>query len=99
MTLTGDTTMTKTPKYKLDMQRDVDIVPQYPGQTYIVNLPPGWKFLHDYWTPEHVRGFDTMRELRQDVRSNVGPCDCEECQAYLQGKPSPWQPPQYVPKG
>jgi len=39
-------------------------------------LPVGFRFYDDL---VHVRGFDTMREVRQAAREDVIPCDCPEC--------------------
>ena len=60
-------------KYKLNVQRDVDT--DEPG-SYILNLPNGFRFDDDL---VHVRGFDTMRELRDAVKTNVIFCDCKGC--------------------
>jgi 23S rRNA G2445 N2-methylase RlmL len=62
-------------KYKLNVARDVDT--DEPG-SYILNLPYGFRFYDDL---VHVRGYDTMRELREAVRDDVIPCDCPECEA------------------
>lgn len=59
-------------KYKLDKERDVDIDDDGP----ILNLPRGWRFSDEY---VHVRGYDNMRELRQAIKTDVIPCDCECC--------------------
>lgn len=61
-------------KYKLDVARDVDT--DEPG-SYILNLPNGFRFDDDL---VHVRGFDTMRELRDAVKNDVIPCNCKGCQ-------------------
>jgi hypothetical protein len=63
-------------KYKLNVARDVDS--DEPGN-YILNLPAGWQFAHDPLDVSHVRGYDTMRELRADARDWVVPCACAEC--------------------
>jgi len=60
-------------KYKLNKERDVDC--DEPG-SYILNLPNGFRFSDDI---VHVRGFDTMKELREAVRNEVIPCSCESC--------------------
>ena len=59
-------------KYKLNIARDVDT----DEDVYILNLPYGFRFDDDI---VHVRGFDTMRELRHAVKYEVIPCDCAEC--------------------
>jgi len=67
-------------KYKLNVARDVDT--DEPG-VYIMNTIAGWRFNHDPFAYEHVRAFDSMAELRADVRDWVVPCDCPECQEAL----------------
>lgn len=65
-------------QYKLNASRDIDR--DEPG-VYILNLPKGWRF-DEHSSPNdrpHVRGYDSMRELRQDVKSAVIPCDCSRC--------------------
>jgi hypothetical protein len=69
-------------KYQLDVARDVDT--DEPG-VFILNLPGGWKFDHDVYSLEHVRAYDSMKELRKDIKSGVVPCDCEECKR-MKGK-------------
>ena len=61
-----------TNKYKLDVKRDVDVE----DDGYILNLPRGWRFDDDM---VHTRGYDTMRELRQAVKTDVIPCACSDC--------------------
>ena len=63
-------------KYKLNAARDVDT--DEPG-VFILNLPAGWKFNHDPMGLEHTYAYDSMSELRQDARSSVVSCDCDEC--------------------
>ena len=60
-------------RYKLDVKRDVDV----DQDVYILNLPYGFRFDDDL---VHVRGYDSMKELRQAVKNDVIPCDCNECQ-------------------
>ena len=64
--------------YKLNVARDVDT--DEPG-VYILNLPAGWKFSHDSLL--HTYAYDSMKELRADIKSSVEPCDCGECQRML----------------
>jgi hypothetical protein len=67
-----------TVKYKLDKARDVDT--DEPG-SFILNLPKGWRF-DEASSPNnrsHVRGYDSMRELRDDAKHSVIPCDCSGC--------------------
>lgn len=61
--------------YKLNIQRDVD---QDDGGGYMLCLPFGYRFYDDL---VHVRGFDSLREIRQAAREDVIPCDCSECMA------------------
>lgn len=67
-------------KYKLDVKRDVDLDGQEddPDCGYILNLVFGWRFSDDP-TPSHVKGFDSMGELRDDAKNNVSKCNCKEC--------------------
>ena len=70
-------------RYKLDVKRDVDPDGE---DGFILCLPFGWRFYDDL---VHVRGYDSMKELREDVRSGwiIIPCDCDECtQAIADGK-------------
>lgn len=47
------------------------------GNSLIVSLIPGW-----HWIAEgegvHVRGFDTIREAKEDLR-DTAQCNCKEC--------------------
>ena len=63
--------------YKLNVARDVDT----DDGVYILNLPDGWRFdeISSLNDRHHVRGYDSMRELRQDIKLNVIPCDCSGC--------------------
>ena len=63
-----------TMRYKLDVKRDVDA----DDDGYILNLPRGFRFDDDL---VHVRGFDTMRELRAAVKTDVIECHCSGCAA------------------
>lgn len=67
-------------KYKLSAARDVDYDE---AGVYILNLPDGWRF-DEHSSPNdrsHVRGYDSMRELKADIKLNVIPCDCSGCKA------------------
>ena len=67
-------------KYKLNAARDIDS--DEPG-VYILSLPAGYRFDEESSPNDrsHVRGYDTMRELRHDIKAgNVIPCDCSSCQ-------------------
>lgn len=64
-------------KYKLNVARDVDTdEPEGP----ILNLPYGWRFSDDL---VHTRGYDSMRELRAAIKTDVIPCSCAECASNL----------------
>lgn len=69
-------------KYKLNVARDVDT--DEPGN-YILNLPFGFRFTHDPYDISHVRGYDSMKELKEDIKDWVDVCDCEECKKHTQG--------------
>jgi hypothetical protein len=61
-------------KYKLNVKRDVDL----DDDGFILNLIRGYRFSDDP-SPVHVRGYDTMKELRQAVRDDITTCDCADC--------------------
>lgn len=63
-------------KYKLNFARDVDT--DEPG-VYILNLPNGFRFTHDAHAIEHVRAYDTIKELKEDIAGWVAQCNCKEC--------------------
>jgi hypothetical protein len=63
-------------KYKLDVKNDVDVDGYGDEVSYILNLPYGFRFYDDL---VHVRGYDTMKELRQSAKDDVIPCDCKDC--------------------
>ena len=69
--------------FKLNVARDVDTDEP---DVFILNLPAGWKFDHDPMSLEHVRAYDSMKELRADIKSWVVPCGCEECKSMLGDK-------------
>lgn len=63
--------------YKLNVQRDVD---PDGDLGFILNLPRGFRFEDTpEECPDHVRGYDTMRELRESAKLDVTPCKCKEC--------------------
>ena len=65
-------------KYKLNAARDIDYDE---AGVYILNLPDGWRF-DECSSPNdrsHVRGYDSMKELRIDIKHSVIPCDCSGC--------------------
>jgi len=59
-------------KYKLDISRDVDD----DGDGYMLWLPFGFRFSDDL---VHVRGFDTIAEIKEAAKRDVVSCDCEDC--------------------
>jgi hypothetical protein len=59
-------------KYKLNINRDVDA----DGDAYMLWLPFGFRFSDDL---VHVRGFDTIAEIRQAAKNDVINCDCNDC--------------------
>jgi len=64
-------------KYKLDVKNHVDVDGWTDDdRSYILNLPYGFRFSDEI---THVRGYDTMAELRASVKIDVIPCDCESC--------------------
>lgn len=64
-------------KYKLNVSRDVDVDGYGDDVAYILNLPKGFRFYDDL---VHIRGYDTMAELRQAMKNDdVIPCDCSGC--------------------
>ena len=63
-------------KYKLDIKKDVD---GYEGD-YLLWLPFGYRFSDDL---VHVRGFDTIAEIRKAAKNDVIECDCKECLDFL----------------
>ena len=62
-------------KYKLNVKRDVDVY----DDALMLHLYWGWKFSDEVLQPTHVRGFDTMKEVRHEIKNLVIPCDCKEC--------------------
>jgi len=63
-------------KYKLNFARDVDTDEP---DVYILNLPHGFRFDNDPCAIEHVRGYDTIKDMKDDIRWWVVPCDCKGC--------------------
>ena len=59
-------------KYKLDIKRDVE--PD--GDAYFLWLPFGFRFSDDL---VHVRGYDTLAEIRKASKTDVILCDCADC--------------------
>ena len=67
-------------KYKLNVTRDVDTDEP---EVFILNLPGGWKFNHDPIALCHTYAYDSMSELRADIKHSVEPCDCAECKRMI----------------
>jgi hypothetical protein len=65
-------------KYRLNIARDVDRDGWDEDGGYILNTPHGYCI--DAGDREHVRGFDTLAELKAFVRAGgVIPCTCADC--------------------
>jgi hypothetical protein len=73
-----------TDKYKLDVKKDVDVDN---GGTYMLWLPYGFRFSDEI---VHVRGYDSMAELRVSAKRDVVPCDCADCARHPVGKHIGW---------
>ena len=66
-------------KYKLNVSRDVDVAGEWSeNPDYILNLPYGFRFADDL---VHVRGYDSMKELKESAKNDVIVCECPECVA------------------
>jgi len=63
-------------KYKLNVTRDVDVDGYGDETSYILNLPYGFRFDDDL---VHVRGYDTMQELKFSAKNDVIECNCKSC--------------------
>ena len=59
-------------KYKLDIKRDVDGI----EGDYLLWLPAGFRFNDDM---VHVRGYDTIKEIKIAAQLDVVECDCDDC--------------------
>lgn len=70
-------------KYKLNVARDVDVDGYGDDVSYILNLPRGFRFNDDL---VHVRGYDTMHELRVSVKNEIIPCTCFDCDKLVAGE-------------
>ena len=71
-------------KYKLNIAKDVDVDSGWNDiYGYILNTPAGFKL---YDEDCHVRGFDTMKELKEFVKWGVVPCNCKECLRMLENE-------------
>lgn len=60
-------------KYKLNIKRDVDGTGD---GDWLLWLPFGFRFSDDL---VHVRGYDTLAEIRQASKRDVVECDCADC--------------------
>ena len=74
-------------KYKLNVKRDVDVDGYHDTVSYILNLPYGFRFDED---GNHVKGYDTMSELKADVKF-VEKCECKECVAHTKKTSAPFK--------
>jgi len=70
-------------KYKLDVKNDVDVcTSRFSDDTdYLLHLPYGFRFSDEV---VHIRGFDSMKEVKEAAKKDVVPCDCENCKQGLQ---------------
>jgi len=66
--------------YKLNIKRDVDVDGYGDETSYILNLPYGFRFYDEI---VHIRGYDTMKELRVSAKKDVTICDCNDCLEHL----------------
>jgi hypothetical protein len=65
-------------KYKLNINRDVDIVGNEHQTDVILNLPNGFRINDSDIV--HVRGFDSVKELKEFIKQGgVIPCNCNNC--------------------
>jgi len=60
-------------KYKLDINRDVD---KGCEGDYLLWLPFGYRFSDDL---VHVRGYDSLSDIRQASKTDVIECNCPDC--------------------
>jgi len=69
-------------KYKLNVKRDVDVcTSRFSDLTdYMLNLPYGFRFDDEV---VHVRGYDSMAELKASAKNDVVPCNCQSCKEGL----------------
>ena len=63
-------------KYKLNISRDVDVSEAFDLTDYILNLPKRFCFDDE---GNHVKGFDSMADLRKSIKLEVRTCKCKEC--------------------
>jgi hypothetical protein len=70
-------------KYRLNVARDVDTDEP---DVFILNLPGGWKFNHDPMSLCHTHAYDSIKELRDDIKHSVEICFCPECIRMILGK-------------
>jgi hypothetical protein len=71
-------------KYKLDITRDVDVCHSMFSDysDYMLNLPSGFRFYDEI---VHVRGFNSMAELKQAAKNDVILCYCKQCTDEMKG--------------
>jgi hypothetical protein len=73
-----------TDKYVLDVKKDVDVDN---GGTHMLWLPYGWRFSDEI---VHVRGYDSLAELKESAKRDVVPCECADCVKHPKGKHIGW---------
>jgi hypothetical protein len=67
------------PEYKLNIKNDLCINKDfqfYLTPLYILKLPKGFRFYDEII---HIRGYDSMVELKKSAKRDVVPCNCNEC--------------------
>jgi hypothetical protein len=69
-------------KYKLNIDQDVDVDGHGEDRVFILNLPYGFCFEPHPVDATHVRGYDTMSELKKGVKTDVYECECVECERH-----------------
>jgi predicted neutral ceramidase superfamily lipid hydrolase len=69
-------------KYKLNVKNDVDVcTSRFSDDTdYLLHLPYGFRFSDEV---VHIRGFDSMKELKEAAKKDVVLCDCQNCKEGL----------------
>ena len=66
-------------KYKFFAFSDLDIEGDDGSETYVLNLPYGYRIRGDVL--EHRKGFSSMSDLRKFARTDVVPCGCKVCRS------------------
>ena len=69
-------------KYKLNFDRDVDVDGYGDNVVYILNLPYGFCFEPHPVDATHVRGYDSIQELKKAIKTEIYSCDCVDCERH-----------------